>query len=304
MRKTGYEKKIVAFIDILGFKNIVENTDKAFSIIEIVSEIKKSKKEFIKEMSAKEIEVTWFSDCIVVSAPLDIYYVDFILDIIQQMQCELIKNKVLIRGGIEIGDCFHKGEKLFGPAMNEAYRLESKIATVPRIVLSKELIKYIKESQRIEEKHQEDNFTYNLEVCNENELANITEYYISEVTIASQIFERLIIKDDDGYYFINYLDEIIYTCIHTASYEKEIIKSHDGTIVDTSYQAFKEICESWYIDIIEPIQNFIKENLKGNDMNVLLKYVWVKDYYNRCLESYKSDLSDEFESDFYWKLFV
>lgn len=304
LHTTCYEKRILAFIDILGFENIVENTNTAFSIIEIISKNKESKKEFIKEMSEDEIEVTWFSDSIVISAPLDIYYVHFVLEIIKQMQQELIQHKVLIRGGIEIGDCFHNGEKLFGPAMNKAYKLESEKAIVPRIILSKKLINYIKESHIIEEKFQDDEFDSSLEIYSEYDLDDITERYINEDTIASEILRELIIKDDDGYFFVNYLAGIIDTCIHTASYEREIIKDHNGNIVDTSYQAYEEICKNWYNDILKPIKEFIKENLEGNNMNVLLKYVWLKDYYNRCLNSYKSDLSSEFKKDLYWELFI
>ncbi|HTG56249.1 MAG TPA: hypothetical protein VL943_08285, partial [Niabella sp.] len=44
---------------------------------------------------------------------------------------------MMIRGGITIGDLIHEENgALFGPAMNEAYRLESNSAIYPRVVIS------------------------------------------------------------------------------------------------------------------------------------------------------------------------
>ena len=47
----------------------------------------------------------------------------------------------MFRGGISIGDCFHDGKIIFGPAMNEAYKLESKVAKWPRVVISEDTLK-------------------------------------------------------------------------------------------------------------------------------------------------------------------
>jgi hypothetical protein len=44
---------------------------------------------------------------------------------------------MMIRGGIALGGLVHEeGGALFGPAMNEAYHLESKSAVYPRVVIS------------------------------------------------------------------------------------------------------------------------------------------------------------------------
>ncbi len=46
----------------------------------------------------------------------------------------------LLRGGITVGQIIHDDECVFGPGLNRAYELESKIATYPRFVLDAELL--------------------------------------------------------------------------------------------------------------------------------------------------------------------
>ena len=44
---------------------------------------------------------------------------------------------MILRGGIALGRLIHEeGGALFGPAMNEAYSLESKLAIYPRVVIA------------------------------------------------------------------------------------------------------------------------------------------------------------------------
>lgn len=55
------------------------------------------------------------------------------------------------RGGIEIGIAseFYEGE-IYGPALLEAYRLESEVAQYPRVVIGDEVIKYLEGMKRAE----------------------------------------------------------------------------------------------------------------------------------------------------------
>jgi hypothetical protein len=46
----------------------------------------------------------------------------------------------LLRGGVTIGDVIHDDEVVFGPGLNRAYYLESKVAKMPRFVLDNEVI--------------------------------------------------------------------------------------------------------------------------------------------------------------------
>ena len=48
-------------------------------------------------------------------------------------------NRVIVRGGIARGGLIHDKEMVVGPAMVDAYLLESKKAVYPRIIISEEL---------------------------------------------------------------------------------------------------------------------------------------------------------------------
>lgn len=135
VNKAIYEKRIVAFVDILGFKTMIEDSE---IDIELRKKIKKAV-EFIRESARTEEDsvrkVSTFSDSAVISYRLkesSLFYL--LLDIIR-LQLGLGALGIMIRGGIAIGDCYHDGNIIFGPAMNEAYRLESKVAKWPRVVI-------------------------------------------------------------------------------------------------------------------------------------------------------------------------
>ena len=51
----------------------------------------------------------------------------------------LLNDGYLLRGGISYGDAFHDNLSFFGPAVEEAYILESKKAVTPRILLADSL---------------------------------------------------------------------------------------------------------------------------------------------------------------------
>ena len=93
------------------------------------------------------------------------------------MQIDLSSLGIFIRGGISIGLAYHDEYNAFGPAMNEAYRLESTKAESPRIILtSQTLYDGIKASESLQ-----------------------NPYDIS-------LLESLIRQDKaDGFYYLDYL---------------------------------------------------------------------------------------------------
>lgn len=166
-----YRDRFVTFIDILGFKDIILKSEKdpniAKALFEALNNVtgkeakgnalvnindeKKSKKdekkllilknEIIKLLSEDfDLKVTHFSDCLVFSAPVENEIACFtILEAIAKLMIEMhSKYQLLIRGGVSINKlCHEENGPLFGPALVEAYELESKKAIYPRILFSK-----------------------------------------------------------------------------------------------------------------------------------------------------------------------
>jgi hypothetical protein len=166
-----YEQRCIAFIDILGFgalvqesvgsidlqkmiyealdslhsKNINEETYSRVNeeIIppEELAKVREIAKLFNHALKqAHPVLVTFFSDCLVLSADSnDVLSSQLILDLVAKLSLRLWQDhNLLIRGGITIGELLHKENgPLFGPAMNRAYFLESKEAINPRVLIDK-----------------------------------------------------------------------------------------------------------------------------------------------------------------------
>lgn len=133
---------IVAFVDILGFsemvKNDCENYNGAFKYFEILKKINSDTK------AINECSVTQFSDSVIFSLPLSVQNFQKMIKILAEYQKELFYNSIICRGAISYGKHFEEKEFMFSQGLIEAYQLECKEAIYPRIVLSKNLLEYFK----------------------------------------------------------------------------------------------------------------------------------------------------------------
>lgn len=162
-----YEKRIVAFIDILGFKEIVKQSEFDVAKIELLYSVLDYLKgwEIPKKWDLKLVEIeedaqkkgvenfdisgrtntTSFSDSIVVSVKVDDNVNEMASTLIVNLAyigAILIEKGILFRGGITIGNIFHKENgTVFGQGLIDAYMLESKSAKYPRIILSDKLLR-------------------------------------------------------------------------------------------------------------------------------------------------------------------
>lgn len=106
------------------------------------AEYKKNYYKYIKNNSLEDLvhsspsddrRVTVFSDSIIISYPINCMY-DLLLETLS-ISGAILSDGYLVRGGITYGKLYHDERIVFGPAMNRAYDLESKVADVPRIIL-------------------------------------------------------------------------------------------------------------------------------------------------------------------------
>lgn len=83
-------------------------------------------------------EVAQFSDTIVMSCSPTKDAVGHLLYIAQQFCNRLLlsPSPQFTRGAIVVGDLYHRGNVIFGPALIEAYRLESQVAKHPRVLIA------------------------------------------------------------------------------------------------------------------------------------------------------------------------
>lgn len=146
-----YERRIVCFIDILGFsgriKSTAKKTDAASDLLNktcgALNQLDEYRAVMEQNSGIKGIQITQFSDSIVISFPLRIDNADLhvALKAIKYIQVTMLKYYgILMRGGIVVGDLIHSDQLLVGPAMIAAYEIESKCAFSPRIVIDPKVV--------------------------------------------------------------------------------------------------------------------------------------------------------------------
>lgn len=142
-----YEERYVAFLDILGFSDLIERTagatpavalDAVVRALEIPHEVvlKDIILGRIGDISAAKHTLTAFSDCVAISTIASEQGLMNLLFHVRAILFRLLRLGFLARGGIARGLVYHREGKILGPALLEAYRLESRVAIYPRVILS------------------------------------------------------------------------------------------------------------------------------------------------------------------------
>jgi hypothetical protein len=155
-----YAKHVVAFVDILGFSELVQRMDQDPSIIDsvygILSQVDKEDVsaffgDWVREGLAN---LTVASDSIFFSIALDAWsrsspHKDVgwaclaTLESVFWLQRYLLKRGILTRGGVALGSLLHHNNVIFGPALVRAYRLESQLALFPRVIVDPPVLENI-----------------------------------------------------------------------------------------------------------------------------------------------------------------
>lgn len=185
-----YEYRICCFIDILGFKNHIDSTigshgkdvqDKILDIKDIINLSRKILKE-PKSIEKSKI-VTQFSDSIVISFKIQeesgVFYA--LIDLLH-IALEFAHRGYLTRGGISDGKLVHTRKHVFGPALNEAYKLEKDFAQFPRIILNTDFL----------------------------EIAKSFPLRINSSDDEMESVMNCLAQDEDGYYYIDYIEQAVH----------------------------------------------------------------------------------------------
>lgn len=231
----GYKTSIIAFLDILGFKQLI-NKKEFNEIREIFSSIMSDEDAVIALQIASDgdklldsynnilniTEIHILSDSIVIAAPADkpeaLAVVIDICNCIQQQLYDL-RVPVFLRGAISKGDFYSEGNMIFGKGLVDAYLAQENYAIYPRIILSEEIV---------------------------------------DGMIVSVHDEKELLKDEDGYYYIDTLKSY-FNCL---SY-KELLRS----------EKYKRLLK------------YVEKQLKGyNDKRIREKYLWLRAELRNILE--------------------
>lgn len=149
-KKMGYQTRVVAFIDILGFKNAIDKSNKDEGEYERVLKTLTELQDFFMKPKNKshmeadkalnlDTQIMQVSDSLVISRLLEgqggIF--DMLTDCAFATHL-LIDNGFLCRGAIKVGNLHHTDKMIFGDAFIKAYLAESE-ERFPIIKFDKEL---------------------------------------------------------------------------------------------------------------------------------------------------------------------
>ncbi len=175
-----YSRRLILFLDFLGFKELVDRTttEPGFlpdlvAAMDVVGNLGADSRGLLRSQ-----EITQFSDSIVVSYDVsDPSAAFWLLADIALCVVDLASRGFLVRGAITVGDLYHTRHHVVGPAMVEAYRLESKVAKTPRVLIDKSVLAIARRARSNQHTPREE--------------ANYTRAFMT--------------KDKDGLYFFDYV---------------------------------------------------------------------------------------------------
>lgn len=246
---------VVAFIDILGFKELVRDAKDKGSSQELFTEFQGAIKaaffhlhDYVSEdfynasggspeiKSSHKFRV--FTDCILIGCPIsdtghpdtfikgrDEFYT--VLNTLYFLQSQLVNRGFFVRGAITVDELYMDDVTIYGIGLIDAYEAELKQAKYPRIILAKSAEAMFMEINKGFQAQKRDNYT--------------SHNYLS----------RYLYRDSDGLLFLNYLESIN---IADEPFLNELVKH-------------KEV-----------IENRLREYYDKPD--ILEKYVWAANYHN------------------------
>ena len=243
-----YQNRVVVYIDILGFKDLLDETidregndipkgiDKildAYNAIRDVWDLDIDEKKKWGEDDPRKDNgkvITMFSDTIVISflqdAESEIFWT--LLEI-NWMIARLMIRGILCRGAVSYGKLIHDDKKIFGPALVNAYIGESKAALYPRVILSPEILELVEKAKASHNAPQEEK-----------------EYVMDLLDI-----------DSDGMLYVDYFDSI------RSEFDDPIYG---------------------YPDYLIEMRKTILKGISSGRPDVKIKYMWLKERYNETID--------------------
>jgi len=254
--KYKYQNRIVAFVDIIGFKDLVYSSSEV-KLKEVLLALEELQYEFIEHKNT-EFQVMWrdlffddiemagdlyhtqvhqISDCIIISklAHRPGSLEDLVLDCSLVIHL-LIKHGLLCRGSISYGKTLHDSNHIVGPAYIKAYEGEEK-EFLPAVSFSQEVY-------------------------------NLTKSYTSKNEKHQDYFKHCIVEHTDDNYFIDYFNDYGLFIDVNSKYEDHYNKLK--SIIEVGYKNSRSYkIKAKYLWMIEQFNN--SKAVKNEILNSIKK---------------------------------
>lgn len=278
----GYENRFVAFLDILGFKELIykiedegeESSDfkRVRSVLSFLHEesvesngqhdlrIYEQKEDYILEKELGDPRISYISDCVIISTESTFDGFKSLCNKLTKFSTDIACDGIFMRGAVTYGKIYHHGSMLFGSAYQRAYELESKKGVHPRIIID-----------------------------------DIVFEELSERKGEFPLNDHAIVKDKDA---VSYLANfpLNYHPLYTSSWLEFLLRIKSRILYhlntyDTRVSGFGP--ELRNLDKFCCWKEVYGWDLKfdGGSASVLSKYEWLKDEFNSTINKYSEFLS-------------
>jgi hypothetical protein len=133
-----YEDRLLAFIDILGFRSLIAKTEADTSHAATILQHFSSLDRLLRGMSTAHFDAIIFSDTICISSREVQNFSTFCLGL-SLVIVGMLGMGYPVRGAIVQGKLYHRGNIIFGPGLVRAYELEHRMALYPRTIIDPQL---------------------------------------------------------------------------------------------------------------------------------------------------------------------
>ncbi|MBI3699426.1 MAG: hypothetical protein HY242_03135 [Afipia sp.] len=138
-----YGERYCAFVDILGFRNLIDGLGKGELSVEemrgLLTTIHKHDG-ISSQYWPTDFRTQSISDAVAISANVNREGLIEILRALENLTLRLLDKGYFIRGGLVKGRLFHDENVVFGDALVEAFRIESQVARFPRVMATRAVL--------------------------------------------------------------------------------------------------------------------------------------------------------------------
>jgi hypothetical protein len=210
-RKVEYTQSIISYLDVLGFRDLIDNKSAGHisRIVRILKEKAKPDQEISKGNGVKFFN---FSDTVIRITPIksqvnqkdkagNLFWE--ILDLVH-IQYHLICQEIILRGAVSAGDIVKSWGVMYGPGLVNAYELEQR-ASFPRIIVDPKVFQLLRETSSL---------------------------WLHDFEEERKAIMNLLKKDTDGHWFVDYLRSIETEMDYPEEDYPKFIRKHADLIAD------------------------------------------------------------------------
>jgi len=249
-----YDKSYVAFLDVLGFKNLVSSSKKSDkNKLDQYFGVVNSAIDYLSQIQSKQqigIGSIIISDSVILSVPMgqdandNLYRLRHLCVAVGIIQQFLAIKDIWLRGAISYGNTYFDSVKsqVVGPAYINAYLLEENTAVWPRVILDSKIIEEL------------------------------------EFQSATQFIDAMNQSDNGGMHFENWGSSILYSWRYPDGKNVTLIEQDVALFIDY----LSPIVEKNGKNLLRIIKN-VEQNLY-KDTKLYKKFRWIADYLRSICE--------------------